>query len=103
MAAVTFVPMATVPDFSHSLEISSLGLAGIVGFTTLLLSIAIITSLIDRRFSVQNLALDRSEQRLRQLVESAQVVLWRSAVDGTRCNFVNREAEALLGFRSNAG
>ena len=98
MAAVTFVPMATVPDFSHSLEISSLGLAGIVGFTTLLLSIAIITSLIDRRFSVQNLALDRSEQRLRQLVESAQVVLWRSAVDGTRCNFVNREAEALLGF-----
>jgi two-component system, sensor histidine kinase and response regulator len=98
MAAVTFVAMPGAPDFSHSLEISSLGLAGIVGVTTLLLSIAIITSLIDRRFSAQNLALDRSEQRLRQLVESAQVVLWRSDVDGTRCNFVNREAEELLGF-----
>jgi two-component system sensor histidine kinase/response regulator len=98
MAAVTFVPMSGAPDLSNSLAISSLGFAGIVGVTTMLLGIVIVTSLIDRRFSAQTVALDRSEQRLRQLVESAQVVLWRSEVDGTRCNFVNREAAELLGF-----
>jgi two-component system sensor histidine kinase/response regulator len=98
MAAVTFVPMEGAPDVSHSLAISSLGVAGIIGVTAIVLGIAIVTSFIDRRFSAQNIALDRSEQRLRQLVEAAQVVLWRADVDSTRCNFVNREAEALLGY-----
>jgi two-component system sensor histidine kinase/response regulator len=98
MAAVTFFPVALGPDLSHALEISSLGLAAIIGVTAMALAIAIITSIIDRRFSAQTIALDLSEQRLRQLVESAQVILWRSDVDGSRCNFVNREAEELLGF-----
>jgi two-component system, sensor histidine kinase and response regulator len=98
MAAVTVFPVALVPDFSHALEISSLGLAAIIGVTAMALAIVIVTSIIDRRFSAQTIALDLSEQRLRQLVESAQVILWRSDVDGTRCNFVNREAEELLGF-----
>jgi two-component system sensor histidine kinase/response regulator len=98
MAAVTFVPMTASPDTSHALAISSIGLFAIVGVTTIVLGMAIVTSLIDRRFSAQTVALDRSEQRLRQLVESAQVILWRSDVDGTRCSFVNREAESLLGF-----
>jgi two-component system sensor histidine kinase/response regulator len=98
MAAVTFVPDAMRPDVSHALAISSIGLTAIVGVTTIVLGIAIVTSLIDRRFSAKTIALDRSEQRLRQLVESAQVILWRSEVDGTRCSFVNREAEELLGF-----
>ena len=98
MAAATFVPIAGIPDASHALAISSIGLTAIVGITTIVLAIAIGTSLIDRRFSAQTVALDRSEQRLRQLVESAQVILWRSDVDGTRCSFVNREAETVLGF-----
>jgi two-component system, sensor histidine kinase and response regulator len=51
-----------------------------------------------RRLSAQSLARDRNEQRLRELVEAAQVVLWRSNLDGTHCNFVNREAEKRLGF-----
>jgi two-component system sensor histidine kinase/response regulator len=98
MAAVTFVPMAGVPDFSHALAISSLGITGIIIVTSTILAIAIVTSFIDRRFSAQNIALDRSELRLRQLVEAAQVSLWRANVDGTHCNFVNREAEARLGY-----
>jgi two-component system sensor histidine kinase/response regulator len=98
MAAVTFVPMKMTPNYTHSLAISSLGIVGIIGVTTMVLAIAIVTSLIDRRFSAQTVALDRSEQRLRELVEAAQVVLWRSELDGTRCNFVNREAEERLGF-----
>jgi PAS domain S-box-containing protein len=98
MAAVTFLPLNVVPDVSHSLAISALGVAGVIGVTTIVLAIAIVTSLIDRRFSAQAAELDRSEQRMRELVEAAQVVLWRSEMDGTRCNFVNREAVALLGF-----
>jgi PAS domain S-box-containing protein len=98
MAAVTFVPDAMRPDTSHALAISSIGLAAIVGATTIVLGLAIVTSLIDRRFTATTIALDRSEQRLRQLVESAQVILWRSGVDGTCCSFVNHEAEELLGF-----
>jgi two-component system sensor histidine kinase/response regulator len=98
MAAVVFVPLTLVPDFRNSLAISSLGVAGVAGVTTIVLAIAILTSLIDRRFSAQAAELDRSEQRMRELVEAAQVIIWRAEIDGTRCNFVNREAVALLGF-----
>jgi two-component system, sensor histidine kinase and response regulator len=97
MAAVSFVPAAFIIDL-NALEISSLGIVAIIGVTMIVLGIAIVTSIIDRRFTAQTIALDRSEQLLRQLVEVAQVILWRSDVNGTRCNFVNREAEELLGF-----
>jgi two-component system, sensor histidine kinase and response regulator len=98
MAAATFVPAALSLDLSHALAISSLGIVAIIGVTTIVLGIAIITSIIDRRFSAQTVALDRSEQRLRRLVEAAQVILWRSDIDCAQCNFVNREAGELLGF-----
>jgi PAS domain S-box-containing protein len=98
MAAATFLPLNVLPDYRWSLAISSLGLAGIIGATIIVLGMAIVTSLIDRRFAAQTLARDQSEQRLRELVEAAQVVLWRSNLDGTHCNFVNREAEKRIGF-----
>src|ERR1700722_6783762 len=98
MAAVSFTPMAMPVDLAHSVGISSLGIVGIGGVTLLILSIAILTSLIDRRFSAQSLELHPSEQRYRQLVESAQVILWRGGVDTNRFSYVNREAEELLGF-----
>ncbi len=98
MAAVSFVPTGVKPDFSNSLRITSIGVAGVVGVTMILLTIAIVTSLMDRRFSAQTAALDTSEQRLRQLVEAAQVILWRGNADGTRCSFVNQEAAEVLGY-----
>ena len=98
MAAVSFTPMAMPVDLAHSVGISSLGIVGIGGVTLLILSIAILTSLIDRRFSAQSLELHTSEQRYRQLVESAQVILWRCGVDAKDFSYVNREAEELLGF-----
>jgi PAS domain S-box-containing protein len=98
MAAVTFTPMAMSVDLTHSVGISSLGVVGIGGVSLLILSIAIVTSLIDRRFSAQSVELYTSEQRYRQLVESAQVILWRGGVDAGDLSYVNREAEQLLGF-----
>jgi PAS domain S-box-containing protein len=55
-------------------------------------------SLIDRSFSAQSLELHHSEQRYRELVDLAKVILWRGGLDGTSFNYVNQEAEDLLGY-----
>ena len=98
MAAVTFMPMDSSPDLAHSVEITDLGVAGIIAVTFMVLGLTILTSLVDRKFSTQSLELSLSEQRLRQLVESAQVILWRRSVESLQLNFVNNEAEELLGY-----
>ena len=98
MAAVTFKSMSAPMDVTHSVQISSVGTVGIGGVALLILSLTILTSLMDRRFSAQSLELHLSEQRYRQLVESAQVILWRSSVDRSEFSYVNQEAEVLLGY-----
>ena len=98
MAAVTFTPMDSVPDLSHAVEVSQLGIAGVIVVTLTILGLAIVTSLVDRRFSAQSLELSLSEQRYRQLVESAQVILWRRSVESLQFSLVNQEAEELLGY-----
>jgi PAS domain S-box-containing protein len=98
MAAVTFRQVDSAPNLAHSVEISELGLAAIILVTLMVLGLTILTSLIDRRFSAQSLELSLSEQRFRQLVESAQVILWRRSADSSRFSFVNKEAEELLGY-----
>jgi two-component system, sensor histidine kinase and response regulator len=98
MAAVTFSPMESVPQLTHSVDVSELGIAGIIVVTFMVLGLTILTSLVDRRFSAQSLELSLSEQRFRQLVESAQVILWRRSVDSSQFSFVNKEAEELLGY-----
>jgi len=98
MAAVTFVPTDSAPELTHSVAISSLGIAAIVSVTLMILCMAILTSLIDRRFSAQSLELSLSEQRFRQLVESVQVILWRRHIESSSFSFVNKEAEELLGY-----
>jgi two-component system, sensor histidine kinase and response regulator len=98
MAAVTFMPMDSAPDLSHAVGISDLGVAGIIAVTFMVLGLTILTSLVDRKFSTQSLELSLSEQRYRQLVESAQVILWRRSVASPQFSFVNKEAEELLGY-----
>ena len=99
MAAVTFMPMAAAVDLTHSVEISSLGIAGIGGVTLMVLVLAILTSFVDRRLSAQSLELELSEQRYRQLAESVQVILWRGGVDNAAFSYINQEAEDLLGYK----
>ena len=97
MAAVSFMPDGEVSDFTHSVEISSLGIFGIGSVTFLLLSLVIVTSLVDRRLSSQAMELELSEQRYRQLVDYAKVILWRGRLDTNEFSYVNQEAETLLG------
>lgn len=98
MAAVTFTAVNSAPDLSHAVRVSAVGMASIIVATFVILGLTILTSLVDRRFSAQSLELSLSEQRYRQLVESAQVILWRRGVDSVQFSFVNKEAEELLGF-----
>jgi two-component system sensor histidine kinase/response regulator len=99
MAAVSFTRMDSAPELSHSVEISDLSIASIIVVTLMVLGLTILTSLVDRRFSAQSWELSLSEQRFRELVESAQVILWRRSVDSSQFSFVNQEAEELLGYR----
>jgi two-component system sensor histidine kinase/response regulator len=98
MAAATFSPLAAEPDISHAVNISALGLVSIAVVTFFVLAITVLTSVVDRRFSAQALELESSEQRYRQLVESAQVILWQRGIDSPQFRFVNQEAEVLLGY-----
>jgi two-component system sensor histidine kinase/response regulator len=72
MAAASFVGQpAEDGSLAHAVSISSLGVAGILIVTFMVLGLVLITSLVDRRFSVQTLELEVSEQRYRQIVETA--------------------------------
>jgi PAS domain-containing protein len=98
MAAAIFSFTALPPDLTRSIRISSIGIVGIAAVAFMTLSLAILTSLVDRRFSAQSLELNRSEERYRELVDSAKVILWRAGLDGASFTYVNQEAEDLLGY-----
>jgi PAS domain S-box-containing protein len=98
MAAASFRFTAVPPDLTHSVKISSIGIVGIGAVAFMTLSLAILTSLVDRRFSLQSLELNQSEQRYRELVDSAKVILWRAGLEGVSFSYVNQEAEDLLGY-----
>jgi PAS domain S-box-containing protein len=48
MAAASFIAVNAAPDFSHTVRISSLGIAGILAVVTIVLSGTLITALVDR-------------------------------------------------------
>lgn len=97
MAAASFTTSVIAPDLSHVVDISSLGIAGIVVVTITVLGGAILTSVVDRQFSVQAAALE-FERRYRLLVEAVQVIIWRKNLSSSAFNFVNQEAESRLGY-----
>ena len=53
MAAATFIASETEPDMAHSVTVSALGITGIIITTLLTLSLAMVSSLVDRRFEAQ--------------------------------------------------
>jgi len=90
MAAATFVPMAASEQLTHAVAISSLGTAVISTFTIIILSLTILTSLVDRKLSAQAFKLQRlmedavtareslaeAEERLRLTLRSSGVSVW---------------------------
>lgn len=63
MAAASFTP-ASPPDLSHAVSISPLGTLGIATTTLLVLGLAVLSSVVDRRFDAQALELALAETRL---------------------------------------
>lgn len=85
-------------DLSHAISVSTLGIFGVTGLTLLVLAAAMVTAFLDRRFTAQSIALEASEKLYRQIVESAQVILWRRSLHQACFNYVNEEATTLLGY-----
>jgi PAS domain S-box-containing protein len=103
MAAVNFTPdVLSQKELLHSVNISFLGGAGIGVVTFMVLGLVFLTSLADRQLTVQALELKSSEQRHRQIVETAL-----DSYIGTDSNGVitdwNAQAETTFGWlRSEA-
>jgi PAS domain S-box-containing protein len=98
MAAAHFTRNLERPDYGNSVSISDLGVFGIAFVTLIVLVTALVTSAVDRRFGHQAIELENSERRYRQLVDVAQVILWRRDVVTSEFDLVSGEAERLLGY-----
>jgi hypothetical protein len=67
MAAARFTPTGADSVTGHGVAISVLGAVALAGSTLMVLALAIVTSVIDRRMSAQQAALQTSDQALRLL------------------------------------
>jgi signal transduction histidine kinase/CheY-like chemotaxis protein len=57
MSAASFMPLDVAPDLSHSISISSLGTVGITLVTMLVLTVAVLSSIVGRRYTARELEL----------------------------------------------
>lgn len=98
MAAATYTASDAPVDLSHAINISTLGIAGITLVTFMALGLAVITSLVDRRFSAQTAALESSEERHRLLFATMPQPVW--VYDQQTLSFleVNQAAIARYGY-----
>jgi two-component system, sensor histidine kinase and response regulator len=71
MAAVSFMP-ASIPssEFAHAIGISQLGVVGIAVATLVVLGLVFLMSSLDRRFSLQAMELEMSNQRYHMMTET---------------------------------
>jgi len=99
MAACTFTPETWSGDLSHAVSISALGVTGITAVTFMVLALALVTSMLDRRFSAQSMELRSSEERYRLLFERSLAGLYRSTRDG-RLLECNAAFARIFGYRS---
>ncbi len=99
MAAAGFVPARSMGDIAHAVGVDPLGIAGIVTITFMVFSVAIVTSIVNRRFSAQSVALQLSEERYRQVFERSLAGLYRSAPDG-RLLECNQAFARIFGYAS---
>ncbi|MEQ1690710.1 MAG: MHYT domain-containing protein [Gemmatimonas sp.] len=99
MAAATFEASPRAGNVAHAVNVSSLGVAGITIVTFLVLALALITSVMDRRFTTQGLAFMAREARNRHLIERSLAGIYWSTPDG-RILDCNDACAHILGYAS---
>jgi two-component system, sensor histidine kinase and response regulator len=97
MAAARFTSSNVQPDTSHAVSVSSLGFTGVSAVTLLVLGVAVTTSAVDRRFSLQRFRLDQSERRFRGLLEAAPDGMLVVSREG-KILLANAQLEKLFGY-----
>ncbi len=99
MAAASFTSAPLLADTSHTVQVSTVGVIGITAVSLGVLIFAILTSVIDRRFSSRTVALESSEHRYRMLFERSLAGVYRSTLDG-RILDVNEACFRIFGYGS---
>src|SRR5262249_55972081 len=80
-------------------DVGTLVLTGISAVTVVLFGMAIITSVVDRRFSAQQRELESSEERYRLLFERSLAGVYQTTLDGKLLD-CNEACARMLGYRS---
>jgi two-component system, NtrC family, sensor kinase len=81
MAAVNFVLTDVAPDLSWSVDLSAFASSAILFIIFVLLSFAVATALLDRRFSAQQAVLDNERKMLRALIDNIPDFLYVKDVE----------------------
>jgi len=71
MAAARFTFSPVSPDISHAWSTSTLSIAGVSAVTAVILSVAVVTSAVGRRFSAQTFKLREHERRVLTITQTA--------------------------------
>src|ERR1700730_13607457 len=108
MAAASFSTSALPTDLSHAINISTLGTAGIATATFIVLGLALLTSLVDRRFAAQTLELQeeklqRSETYSAEAQRLTHTGSWAWRVAGRDVLHVSEEWYRIYGFDPEKG
>ena len=108
MAAASFTPSGTPADLSYAVSISTLGTAGIVAVTFVVLGLALLTSWQDRQFAAQTLELQeeklqRSEAYLAEAQRLTQTGSWAWRVAGRAALHLSEEWYRIYGFDPENG
>ena len=100
MAAATFVPMPMVHgSTTWAVDVTALGIGGIVLVTFMVLALTLVTSTIDRRFAAQARELQAEQVRYRALFDRSLAGVFRTTTGGTLLD-CNDALGQMLGFTS---
>lgn len=108
MAAASFMPSGAPVNLSHAVSISTLGTAGIVAVTFVVLGLALLTSSVDRRYAARTLELQeeklkRSEAYLAEAQRLTHTGSWARWVAGGEALHLSEEWYRIFGFDPENG
>ena len=101
MAAVSYMPAETAPDLSNAIDISVLANSAVILVTLVIVASALLSSLVNRRFSAQARELELSEQRYQRLFDSNPHPTFVFELETLRFLAANRAATGKYGFSLN--